>query len=68
MTASKDSARTTIPASPCSGTRKGLGHNGERTGGVHTVWFVNGSSEPIAVDHWDAFLAEQEALQMKVKR
>lgn len=41
----------------------GLGHNGERLPqGDHTVLFLNGRSEQIAVDRWQAFLEEQQKL------
>jgi hypothetical protein len=48
--------------------KEGLGHNGEWTGGAHTVWFVDGSSDTVSADRWDAFLDEQKALRTTVKR
>ena len=41
----------------------GLGHNGERLSqGDHTVLFLNGRSEQITGDRWQAFLEEQQKL------
>jgi hypothetical protein len=41
----------------------GLGHNGQRlSGGGHKVFFVNGESDYIPADRWQAFLDQQQKL------